>query len=205
MNNEKELIEKYPKIFIDAYKDPKETCMHWGLECSDGWYDLIDQLCQSLQWMTDKNNYPQVIADQVKEKFGTLRFYYHLKGDKINEAHDAFIAGMVNFAESMSGMICEGCGAKGKSRRGGWIQTLCDKCWENKKNKPTKGKPMYEVMFGDEEFLKENIKCPKTKDELIKFFNIEDYRELLTEKEDLALLTERAKCIINFNKGENNE
>ena len=36
---------------------------------------------------------------KVKEKFGTLRFYYHLEGDKITEAHDAFIAGMVNFAE----------------------------------------------------------------------------------------------------------
>lgn len=134
MNEEKEkmLIEEYPKIFADVYKDPKTTCMYWGLECRDGWYDLIEQLCQSLQWMTDKNHYPQVIADQVKEKFGTLRFYYHLEGDKITEAHDAYIAGMISFAESMSAMICESCGAKGECRTGGWIQTLCDKCWENK-------------------------------------------------------------------------
>ncbi len=61
---------------------------------------------------------PQVIADQVKEKFGTLRFYYHGGDDKVD--------GMVRMAESMSAVTCETCGAPGQSRGGGWIQTLCD-------------------------------------------------------------------------------
>jgi hypothetical protein len=61
----------------------------------------------------------QVTVDQVKEKFGTLRFYY-TGGDKK-------IDGMVRMAESMSAVTCEKCGAPGKQTSGGWIRTLCDK------------------------------------------------------------------------------
>jgi hypothetical protein len=61
---------------------------------------------------------PQVIADQVKEKFGTLCFYYHGGDDKVD--------GMVRMAESMSAVTCETCGAPGVLRGGGWLQTLCD-------------------------------------------------------------------------------
>lgn len=61
---------------------------------------------------------PQVVAVQVKEKFGTLRFYY--------DGGDSVINGMVRMAESMSATTCEECGAAGKQRSGGWIRTLCD-------------------------------------------------------------------------------
>lgn len=60
----------------------------------------------------------QVIAAQVKEKFGTLCFYY--------EGGDSYIRGLCTFMESMSGTICEECGAKGKIRAVGWIRCLCD-------------------------------------------------------------------------------
>jgi hypothetical protein len=61
---------------------------------------------------------PQVTLDQIKEKFGTLRFYY-TGGDDV-------IDGMVRMAESMSGVTCETCGNPGQQRGGGWIRTLCD-------------------------------------------------------------------------------
>jgi hypothetical protein len=61
---------------------------------------------------------PQVVADQVKEKFGTLRFYYH--------GGDEYIHGLAAMAESMSAVTCEDCGAPGQQRQGGWIRTLCD-------------------------------------------------------------------------------
>lgn len=60
----------------------------------------------------------QVVASQVKEKFGTLRFYYN--------GGDYCIDGMVRMAESMSYRTCELCGAPGKANRHGWITTLCD-------------------------------------------------------------------------------
>jgi hypothetical protein len=60
----------------------------------------------------------QVTLDQVKEKFGTLRFYYTGGDDEIR--------GMVRMAESMSGVICEECGSPGTQTQGGWIKTACD-------------------------------------------------------------------------------
>jgi hypothetical protein len=61
---------------------------------------------------------PQVVATQVKEKYGTLRFYY--------AGGDDMIDGMVSMAEAMSERTCETCGAPGKLRTGGWLKTLCD-------------------------------------------------------------------------------
>lgn len=115
------LCERYPKIFADRNKPMTETAMCWGFECGDGWYDLIDHLCKEIQWHLDKNakpDTPQFVASQVKEKFGTLRFY----GDGGDEKIWAFVW----FAESYSGKICETCGRPGKRRGSGWIYTACD-------------------------------------------------------------------------------
>ena len=60
---------------------------------------------------------PQVTLDQVKEKFGTLRFYY--------QGGDDYIRGLVSMAESMSGVTCEECGKPGTQTPGGWIKTVC--------------------------------------------------------------------------------
>ena len=131
------LCEKYPAIFAQRHGDMRETAMCWGFEHGDGWYNIIDQLCANIQnhidWQNEQrtrlledNPYnhavpeacAQVIATQVKEKFGTLRFYY--------EGGDDYVDGMVRMAESMSGVTCERCGAPGKTRGRGWITTLCD-------------------------------------------------------------------------------
>jgi len=75
---ELKLVELYPKIFRDYGGDMRMTCMAWGIACGDGWYSLLDSMCQTIELLTaDKDM--QVIADQVKEKFGGLRFYYHVE------------------------------------------------------------------------------------------------------------------------------
>jgi hypothetical protein len=60
----------------------------------------------------------QVRAVQVKEKFGTLRFYC--------DGSDDTIQGMISIAESMSARLCEECGNRARTRGGSWIRTLCD-------------------------------------------------------------------------------
>src|SRR3972149_5593071 len=119
---EQKLFEKYRKIFRQKDLDMKETAMCWGIETRDGWYMLIDKLCRSLQFHIDHNGHPQIEATQVKEKFGSLRFY--------TNGEDDFQHGLITFAETMSSHICEKCGsAKDVSQNEtGWIQTLCKKC-----------------------------------------------------------------------------
>ncbi|WP_233808915.1 hypothetical protein [Paraburkholderia sp. HP33-1] len=88
----------------------------WGFECGDGWYDLIDALCAMLQYAT-KNGAPQVVARQMKEKFGGLRF--------AAAGHNDEQEGMIELAEYMSGRVCEVCGNRGRVLRNGWIRTRC--------------------------------------------------------------------------------
>jgi hypothetical protein len=123
---DKQLCEKYPKIFANRHGSPQETCMCWGIATGDGWYGLIDRLCANLQWNTDKNNfvkdgverYPQVVAAQVKEKFGGLRFYV--------ESATSEQYAVISFAESLSEHVCDVCGHPGTSGGDGWISTRCD-------------------------------------------------------------------------------
>lgn len=100
---DKKLVKKYPKIFADRYKSMQETCMCWGFEHNDGWYNLINNLCEMIQHHLDHNckdsEIHQVVADQVKEKYGTLCFYYH--------GGDEYISGLVAMASHLSGSICE--------------------------------------------------------------------------------------------------
>ena len=180
---DKALCEKYPEIFRDRHGDMTQTLMCWGFEHGDGWYNIIDAMCASIEnhlknnqsniefrekemkrremaaagdwsfldtrisgnpewhaanpeWLErEKESYlsplgdhvwykdpvekiPPVVAVQVKEKYGTLRFYY--------DGGDEFINGVTTMAEYLSARTCESCGAPGKMRKGGWIRTLCD-------------------------------------------------------------------------------
>lgn len=74
-----------------------------------------EMLAQEPRKLTD--TVPQVVATQIKEKFGTLRFYY--------TGGDDYIDGLVRMAESMSAVTCETCGNPGERHGGGWVTTLC--------------------------------------------------------------------------------
>lgn len=178
---DKLLCEKYPKMMVNRNKSMTETCMCWGFDCGDGWFNIINQLMGNIQHHIDwrnrqrevvirfnkirqagqsgnaelfadlmaaeygdkglsadfikgraeefmtqplqevPNEVPQVTLDQVKEKFGTLRFYYTGGDDAID--------GMVRMAESMSGVTCESCGNPAdRSSDHGWVRTMCEPC-----------------------------------------------------------------------------
>jgi hypothetical protein len=125
---EKQLQDKYPKIFVDLYGCPTKTCMSWGFEHSDGWYSLLDELCEKLQKLSDASGH-QIVASQVKEKFGELHFYVN---GATKEQFD-----LIDEAESKSLKICEFCGStKDVSQtKSGWITTICKECLARKEKK----------------------------------------------------------------------
>lgn len=144
------LCKKYPKIFRDRYGDMRTTAMCWGMCVGDGWYNIIDNACWLVQQHIDHARKTrarilrkkrkgealhewevseltcklpsQVVATQVKEKFGTLRFYY--------SGGDSYCDGIIEMAEAMTADTCEECGALGKSNDGGWISVRCNPCRE---------------------------------------------------------------------------
>jgi hypothetical protein len=122
----KQLYDKFPDLFKEKDLPPEQSNMCWGFECSDGWYNIIFTLCSLIQihQKSQKSDYKPVVVQQVKEKFGTLRFYY-TGGDDI-------IFGMVAYAEAISGMTCEVCGDKGTTDwKRSWVRTVCSKHIEN--------------------------------------------------------------------------
>lgn len=90
-----ELRERHPEILSAS-----------PLAFDPGWVPLIDALCSTLQHETETNNAPQVRAVQVKQKFGTLRFY--TTGGLTDRQK-----GMIRLAEEISGRTCEECGCPG--------------------------------------------------------------------------------------------
>jgi len=157
---DKVLCEKYPKMFANRYADMMTTTMCWGFECGDGWYNILDTLCEALTnsyttcidfgngQIEDAGDPPQVIVTQVKEKFGTLRFYYHIQCqglkykelcEKYGDNHDGiqnwisdynrYYDGAVHMAEVMSSRTCEFTGQQGElhssgGTRNGWLKTI---------------------------------------------------------------------------------
>jgi hypothetical protein len=134
---DEQLCKNYPKMMVNRHAPMTETAMCWGFSCGDGWFNILDKLMGNIQHHIDWKNkngevVTQVTLDQVKEKFGTLRFYY--------TGGDDYISGLVSMAESISSVTCEECGKPGKQVGGGWITTLCKEHAEARGIYTTEGK-----------------------------------------------------------------
>ena len=125
---ELELVKKYPKILRDYKGDMMETCMAWGIEHDDGWYKLLDECMAKLQYFCDlcskDGEEVQVVANQIKEKFGTLSFYTSVYG--ADNIQNDIIDDIIDKAEAKSARTCEVTGEHGEPcKKGGWCRTLC--------------------------------------------------------------------------------
>jgi len=164
---DKELVNKYPKIFSEIN----------FTEIHNGWFHIIDKMCNLIQRHIDNSNnsririiiknrrikeaiennnnilvlkelaidlfghldsptietfinnpesfyeivpnkVEQVVASQIKEKFGSLCFYY--------SGGDDFVDAVIRMAEEMSDVTCEFCGSPGElDTSKGWVQVKC--------------------------------------------------------------------------------
>ena len=137
MKKGKSLAEQHKEGFIgDLYSA-------FGLECDDGWYDLIYDLCTEITKFYDEIKKPiNLHVNQIKEKFGGLRFYFSLDNEKSdtsdakNDNHELYkkIHQIVQKYCDKSYEVCEVCGKPGKLREDlPWIRTLCEGCYKEEK------------------------------------------------------------------------
>lgn len=124
---DEQLCRECPNLYADRGKSMMETCMYWGFDCMDGWFPIVRDLSLKLEAiiaaMPDEER-AKYRAAQVKEKFGTLRFYMTAETDEMDK--------LIEEAEKASAVTCEYCGQPGKLRTKGWLFTLCDKCDEER-------------------------------------------------------------------------
>ena len=103
-------------------------------ECGIGWYNLLHDLSLKIEKVLEReaencklhegeeNEYDEMFAIQVKEKYGTLRFYMSRETDEVSA--------LIDKAEALSSQTCEICGVPATVRGTTWFSVRCDKCYK---------------------------------------------------------------------------
>lgn len=153
-----EFMARFPILFQERSKPMNETCMCWGIDCPIGWYHIIEQLCTVLEFYNidiGKKYHLAIIAEQVKEKFGTLRFYFnihHVNDEGVidyeteypdvriqSDYLDMLACSAIDEAEELTEKTCADCGIplddKNTVETKGWITYICKDCDEERKKK----------------------------------------------------------------------
>lgn len=161
-----ELENKYDFMKRDSTME-ENTYVKWGCECQSGWHSLIDGCCSEIVKRYHGEGIPiDLVPRQVKEKFGTLRFYYKYEDteggtDKIQFRES--ISDIIREAESRSKHICEQCGMEDeekvslrKFKRCGMVRvdTYCESCYQGF-DKLLRERQEKRDAMSREEFLKE--------------------------------------------------
>lgn len=121
---EEKLFKDFPLLY-DKEESVRISLMCFGFECGDGWYQLIRELSEKLMPLIEKARNEQdedacrMRAVQVKEKYGTMRFYMSSETGEMAKLIDEYT--------DASASICEQCGEPGRIRSSGyWMSTRCD-------------------------------------------------------------------------------
>lgn len=109
----------------------------YGCIAPDGWKNIVEDTDRMLARLD-----PDYEIHQIKEKFGTLRYYYgtSVEDETTREIMDA----VISYAEMLSSKVCEGCGNSSYIQKprwgnkfdgtavlkesGYWLKTICDSC-----------------------------------------------------------------------------
>jgi hypothetical protein len=95
---EKQLFEKYPKLFSNRENLRSPLC--YGIECGDGWFNLIDITCKQIQnyidWQRESfastKQYNRIYSQAKKGNERNLRYYCKNKlGYKTQEEIDEYV------------------------------------------------------------------------------------------------------------------
>lgn len=197
---ERKFMKKYPwfsykQFRLDERKriinpnrkwaEPKKFCAIWDFP--KGWYKAFGKLMlEDLDKEIKRSNLKHFTVEQIKEKFGQLRFYNYGGNKKTDEIISAY--------SIISENVCLHCGEINVPMTyGGWQYPCCKKCWE--KNKYHKNVPYESVLDKYDGYDKipfeYKIRSWHKKDngefeEIIKTIDISEY----------------AKKVIEYNKGE---
>ncbi len=141
-----QLIERYPRLFRG---EPPHVYSH----VPAGWMGPLTELLDSIDGRLDDVMAQRFRVGQIKEKFGSLRFYWSLdrQGGVVLDAlgpggamprphrpEDPMrlfqeINDWVQEAEEKSARLCQDCGAPSRVRsHGGWMTTCCPSCLEKR-------------------------------------------------------------------------
>ena len=130
INENKELCSKYP-FLIPHNRFSDEVDLNYDYtyteldDMPEGWrkkfgMQMLDELKQVLE---EENNLEEFRILQIKEKYGSLRFYTNCCTEKISK--------LIHKYENISSTTCIKCGEPATVISTGWISPWCDECSKN--------------------------------------------------------------------------
>lgn len=137
-----ELVEAYPDLFHPAGDPP--SAQGWP-EVGDGWRDLLERACARIRAAVQADD-GTFHAIQIKEKYATLRFYWH---GALSPEADALVEEAIDLAEARSAVTCEICGEPDRLCGSCWLITRCAQHAE--------GRQLNEAQPGDDIYVVERI------------------------------------------------
>ena len=172
------LQNKYPVLkrpkFDNKYHDFDKNYtiyQNYGFEgITTYWFrELIEPMMQEIyDCYASFDKEPDLLIEQIKEKWGGLRFYYSIDKDHRQAIHgfDGIggsgvrlkdnssdlaknIAKIVSKYEFKSKEICIYCGERGEIRNTIYVLCLCDKCLQKRKEQSEKNKGTLESYLKD--------------------------------------------------------
>jgi hypothetical protein len=114
-----ELVKAYPDLFHPLADHPGAAQASPG--CGEGWRGLIERACARIRAVVQVDG-GSFKATQIKEKYGTLRFYWD---GALSPEADAKVEEIIDLAEARSACTCEVCSEVGQLYGPGWLTTRC--------------------------------------------------------------------------------
>ena len=116
-----DLIARH-RDWLEDGGEPRSFQM-FGFEVGPGWFRLVSKLFDDLATVVRPTG-ERLQIRQIKEKFGTLRFYWQ---GTFDDQTSERICEAVELAEFRSEVTCETCGRRGRlMNTRGWMATSCE-------------------------------------------------------------------------------
>lgn len=129
----KKYLLQYPFLTVDGFQ--KATYIMdggcWLEDIPDGWHAEVLEMCDKIKTCLRANNLAPTdfVIDQMKEKFGHLRLYFHMKEQNhLTQNVAEQIQKIIDHYEFSTGFVCVRCGKPGMMRFTGWTHPACNDC-----------------------------------------------------------------------------
>jgi len=210
------MMEMYPNMFSRRHDEDVDSDgrrimqpMNFGFQIGRGWRHVLDSACRKCKVIEETTGCTPVF-DQIKEKFGSARFYHHVEDlRKIDVRRPvprpewlAIIDGIVNQAEEYTDYVCERLGtnvrAEDKVGTRGWVYGMSVdgyKLWAEETFSKEEAQRRIQSMEAVTKAKKERLDLKReidyiSSDEVLDYF---ETMKLVREKKDASKKNEAKK------------
>ena len=97
-----ELYERFPHLYRERLAPLESSKMGWGLQCDDGWYNIIHKMSKRIAAISSDDEFAPAITEVSRNEDGTL----YVEARNLSPP----VADLIEAAKEQSRITCEVCG-----------------------------------------------------------------------------------------------